>query len=296
MNPTTLKALANELEKIAAMTAVPGHWEGTIDAADMEAGRPPGVANIVDQILTDSEKERERYKARDEGRLKTASSLTPLLSMGGLAGLTAIEGSGALNKKKSTKERVKDGASAAFTGSILASEAIHNKDMLKGLAQKGIARFTKKAAPRMGGQQAMHQMITQHGARPQDAARLGLAGGQAAPAVGPKPISMPNASQQAARANMLNDFMPAGKFSPGAPMPAAKPAPAPMRAAAPVVSAAPRPVMNAARPMAAARPSVGQAIGKGMGQAAGQAAAGGAKGVLSGLAGKAMGLVKKVGV
>jgi hypothetical protein len=65
------------------------------------------------------------------------------LSMTGLGGLTAIEGAGAFDKHKSKGERVKDGASAAFTGSILAGEMIHNKDMLKGIGKR---LLTKKAA------------------------------------------------------------------------------------------------------------------------------------------------------
>lgn len=56
-----------------------------------------------------------------------AGKLVPSLSMGGLTGLTALEGSHAFDKTKSKKERVMAGAGAAATGSILASEAIHNQ-------------------------------------------------------------------------------------------------------------------------------------------------------------------------
>lgn len=60
--------------------------------------------------------------------IKTADGkLVPALSMGGLTGLTALEGSHAFDKNKSKKERVMAGAGAAATGSILASEVIHNK-------------------------------------------------------------------------------------------------------------------------------------------------------------------------
>jgi len=79
----------------------------------------------------------------DELEKISVAGLPAGLSMGGLGALTAIEGSGALDKKKSTGERIKDGLSAAATGSILAGEAIHNKDMLKGLGKK---LLTKKAS------------------------------------------------------------------------------------------------------------------------------------------------------
>lgn len=79
----------------------------------------------------------------DELEKISVAGLPAGLSMGGLGALTAIEGSGALDKKKSTGERIKDGLSAAATGSILAGEAIHNKDMLKGLGKR---LLTKKAA------------------------------------------------------------------------------------------------------------------------------------------------------
>lgn len=76
---------------------------------------------------------------------KIAGNIPAALSMGGLAGLTAVEGAGAFNKKHSKKERLKDGASAAFTGSILAGEAIHNKDMLKG-GLRTAGKFLKRAS------------------------------------------------------------------------------------------------------------------------------------------------------
>jgi hypothetical protein len=67
-----------------------------------------------------------------------AGGLSPALSMGGLAGLTALEGSQAFNKKKSKKERGMAAASAGATGSILAAEGIHNfgeaASKVKGLA------------------------------------------------------------------------------------------------------------------------------------------------------------------
>lgn len=76
---------------------------------------------------------------------KIGGKMPALMSMGGLAGLTAVEGAGAFNKKHSKKERLKDGASAAFTGSILAGEAIHNKDMLKG-GLRTAGKFLKRAS------------------------------------------------------------------------------------------------------------------------------------------------------
>lgn len=82
-------------------------------------------------------------------KVKEAGVLSPALSMGGLAGLTAIEGAGAFGKNKTKKERLKSGAEAGFTGSILASEAIHNKDMLKGGLKKGVAA-AKKFIPAVG--------------------------------------------------------------------------------------------------------------------------------------------------
>lgn len=78
-----------------------------------------------------------------------AGVLSPALSMGGLAGLTALEGSQAFNKKKSKKERVMAGASAGATGSILAAEGIHNKDMLKGGLQSAKKWATGKAPSAM---------------------------------------------------------------------------------------------------------------------------------------------------
>jgi hypothetical protein len=78
-----------------------------------------------------------------------AGGLSPALSMGGLAGLTALEGSQAFNKKKSKKERGMAAASAGATGSILAAEGIHNKDMLKSGLKKANKWATGKAPSAM---------------------------------------------------------------------------------------------------------------------------------------------------
>lgn len=82
---------------------------------------------------------------RDE-LVKISGHLPAALSMGGLAGLTAIEGAGAFDKNKSRKSRAKDAASAGFTGSILASEALHNKDMLRGAGKKALGLLKKAEA------------------------------------------------------------------------------------------------------------------------------------------------------
>lgn len=121
------------------------------------------------------------------------------LSMGGLAGLTAIEGAGAFNKKKEKKERLKDAASSGFTGSILASEMLHNKDHLKKL-------FTKHAGPL--NQAAMAKAIRSQGVRPGQAARLGFSAASHGPtsAAVARPMPMQHSSYA--------DFMPAGKFTP----------------------------------------------------------------------------------
>lgn len=69
---------------------------------------------------------------------KISGAVPAALSMGGLAGLTAIEGAGAFNKKNSNSHRLKDAASAGFTGSILAGEAIHNREMLANAGRKAL--------------------------------------------------------------------------------------------------------------------------------------------------------------
>lgn len=141
------------------------------------------------------------------------------LSMGGLAGLTAIEGKGAFDKKKSAKERVTSGAEAGFTGSILASELLHNKDKLKGL----VSKMPKVAAPM--NQAAIMKSVASTGLRPGMAARAGV---MPAARIAPVARAVPQAHSSYA------DFMPAGKFtSAGQGLPQHTPAAASMNAMRP---------------------------------------------------------------
>jgi len=91
----------------------------------------------------------------DELQKEAKGILPPALSMGGLAGLTAIEGAGALDKKKSKGERIKSGLGAGATGAILASEAMEHKDLL----HKGFQK-AKSFIPRMG--KVVHASVGSH--------------------------------------------------------------------------------------------------------------------------------------
>lgn len=93
-------------------------------------------------VITYSAFKDEMYKIAKKEK-SSSGALPPALSMGGLAGLTGLEAAGAFNKKKTRKERVLAGAGAASTGAILASEAIHNKDLLKRGLNAGMNVFRK---------------------------------------------------------------------------------------------------------------------------------------------------------
>lgn len=145
------------------------------------------------------------------------------LSMTGLGGLTAIEGAGAFDKHKSKGERLKDGASAGFTGAILAGEMIHNKKMLKRLG-KGL--LTKKAATVSNASMMRNHMLV-------DSQRAA-----AKPQVQAQPALMKKDPSQ------YSDFMPAKTVGH---QPVQKAAPA-VRSSVALPSAGP--VRSAARPQA----------------------------------------------
>lgn len=122
-------------------------------------------------------------------------------SIAGLSGLVALEGSGAFNKKKSTKERAMSGAAGAATGAILGDELMHHPSIGPKLrsgfnAAKGL--LTKKAAPSQAAMMKMHAMV--------DASK---AAKNVAPAAAQGTL---RPASQAAHAGYA-DFMPAGRFS-----------------------------------------------------------------------------------
>jgi hypothetical protein len=138
---------------------------------------------------------------RDEMEKIAAGNLSPMLSMGGLAGLTAVEGAGAFNKNKSKKSRLKDGASAGFTGSILAAEAIHNKKMLS----KGLSKLRG-----VGGQVLKHASVEKLSKVNREALRHAMDHGSRG--VQPQ-VSAPEAPKQ--RLSQFDHLMRQGDLQPG---------------------------------------------------------------------------------
>lgn len=170
----------------------------------------------------------------DELEKIAVGNLPAGLSMAGLGGLTAIEGAGAFDKKKSKADRAKDAASAGFTGSILAGEMLHNKKMLKGLLTKRAAQVSP----------AHQKMMAQHASS--DAYKAHAAGpAQAAPAL--------RGQSQTFEPHQL------GGGTPGPKLELARPAARPAIKAGPAVSAGP--VRSASRPAAQAAGGVMSRIG-----------------------------------